>query len=319
LDQPEAASSITIYALLDGPSLTGAYRVTAKKATGVITEVAAKLFVRNDIARLGIAPMTSMYWYGQNEHPCTPDWRPQIHDSDGLALWTGSGERIWRPLTDPPSVQTNSFVDQNPKGFGLLQRDRDFADYQDDSAFYNRRPSIWVEPLGGWEAGAVELVEIPTDDEIHDNIVAFWNPKAPVKAGNQLELSYRLHWQNDSPFPPNDVGSVVATRVGRGGVPGQPAPDDKDKRKFVIDFAGGPLSKMAPRYDVEPVVTVSRGKVSNGYVIKVVGTEKWRALFDLAAPGNDPIQLRCYLRLNGKTLTETWLYQYFPSKTQCQP
>jgi glucans biosynthesis protein len=318
LDQPTGASSITIYALLDGPSLTGAYRVRAKKATGVITELFTKLFIRNDIARLGIAPMTSMYWYGQNEHPCTPDWRPQIHDSDGLALWTGSGERIWRPLIDPPSVQTNSFLDQNPKGFGLLQRDRDFADYQDDSAFYNRRPSLWVEPLGSWEAGALQLVEIPTDDEIHDNIVVFWNPKAPVKAGNQLELNYRLYWQNDAPFPPSDVASVVATRIGRGGVPGQPAPDDKDKRKFVIDFAGGPLSKMAPRYDVEPVVTVSRGKVSNGYVIKVVGTERWRALFDLAAPGNEPIQLRCFLRLDGKALTETWLYQYFP-KTQCRP
>jgi glucans biosynthesis protein len=318
LAQPQA-SSITIYALLDGPSLTGAYQVTASKATGVITEVKAKLFMRNDIARLGIAPMTSMYWFGQNEHPCSSDWRPQIHDSDGLALWTGGGERIWRPLIDPPSVITNSYVDQNPKGFGLLQRDRDFTDYQDDSAFYNRRPSIWVEPLGLWEAGAVQLAEIPTDDEIHDNIVAFWNPKRQIKAGDHLEINYRLYWQDNCPFPATDIGSVIATRLGRGGVPGQPSPNDKEKHKFVVDFAGGPLAQMAPRYDVQPVVTVSRGTVTDAYVIKVVGTENWRALFDLTTPGNDPVELRCFLRLNGKALTETWQYQFYPMKGQCRP
>ncbi len=320
LAQPQSqASSIFIYALLDGPSLTGAYQVTASKATGVITEVSASLFMRNDIARLGMAPMTSMYWYGENERRYASDWRPQIHDSDGLALWTGAGERIWRPLIDPPSVLTNSFVDQSPKGFGLMQRDRKFADYQDDSAFYNRRPSIWVEPLGLWGPGAVQLVEIPTDDEIHDNIVAFWKPQRPVKAGDQIHINYRLYWQDHCPFLPKDIGSVVATRIGRGGIPGQPSPDDKNKRKFVVDFAGGPLTKMAPRYDVTPVVTVSRGKVSDAYVIKVVGTEKWRALFDLDAPGQDAIQLRCYLRLNGKALTETWLYQYYPIKGESSP
>ena len=320
LAQPQSqTSSVVIYALLDGPSLTGAYQVTASKATGVITEVSASLFMRNDIGRLGIAPMTSMYWYGENERRYATDWRPQIHDSDGLALWTGPGERIWRPLIDPPSVLTNSFVDRSPKGFGLMQRNRSFASYQDDSAFYNRRPSIWVEPLGPWDAGAVQLVEIPTNDEIHDNVVAFWNPKHPVKAGDQLKINYRLYWQNDCPFPPKDIGSVIATRIGRGGVPGRPSPDDKNKRKFVIDFAGGPLTRMAPRYDVTPMVTVSRGTVSNAYVIKVVGTEKWRALFDLDATGQDAIQLRCYLRLNGKALTETWLYQYYPLKGECHP
>ena len=139
-------SSITIYALLDGPSLTGAYQFDAAKESGAVMQVRAKLFFRTDIAQLGIAPLTSMYWYGENERRNASDWRPEIHDSDGLALWTGKGERIWRPLIDPPSVLTNSFLDENPKAFGLMQRDRDFADYQDDGAFYNRRPSMWVEP-----------------------------------------------------------------------------------------------------------------------------------------------------------------------------
>lgn len=317
LAEPDPQSpSITIYTLLDGPSLTGAYRFVAKKATGAIIDIEATLYIRNDIARLGVAPMTSMYWYGENDHRYATDWRPEIHDSDGLAMWTGAGERIWRPLIDPPALLTNSFVDENPKGFGLMQRDRKFADYQDDGAFYNRRPSIWVEPQGPWGAGEVQLVEIPTQDEIHDNIVAYWKPKRQIKAGDNLALKYRLYWQDDNPYAPTDIGRVTATRIGRGGVPGRPQPDDKDKWKFVIDFVGGPLAKMAPRYDITPVVTLSRGKISNAYVIKVVGTEKWRALFDVDAPGKDPINLRCYLRLNGKALTETWLYQYYPSGEQ---
>jgi glucans biosynthesis protein len=313
LAEPQAGrASMTIYALLDGPSLTGAYQFEATKETGAVMQVRANLFVRNDIAQLGIAPLTSMYWYGENERRNANDWRPEIHDSDGLALWTGKGERIWRPLIDPPSVLTNSFLDENPKAFGLMQRDRDFVDYQDDGAFYNRRPSMWVEPQGDWGAGAVQLIEIPTQDEIHDNIVAFWTLKRPIKAGDQVDLSYKLYWRNDEPHPPADIGRVVATRIGQGGVPGQPKPEDKDSFKFVVDFEGGPLSKMAPRFDVTPVVTASRGKIVNPYVVKVVGTNRWRALFDIYAPGKQQIDLRCYLRFDEKTLTETWLYQYFP-------
>jgi glucans biosynthesis protein len=313
LGEPQAGRpSITIYALLDGPSLTGAYQFEATKQTGAVIQIRANLFIRNDIAQLGIAPLTSMYWYGENERHNANDWRPEIHDSDGLTLWTGKGERIWRPLIDPPSVLTNSFLDENPKAFGLMQRDRVFADYQDDGAFYNRRPSMWVEPQGDWGAGAVQLIEIPTQDEIHDNIVSFWTPKRAIKAGDQLDMSYKLYWRDDEPQPPADIGRIMATRIGQGGVPGKPAPTDKDSFKFVIDFEGGPLSKMAARFDVTPVVTASRGKIVNPYVIKVVGTDRWRALFDIYAPGKQQIDLRCYLRLDDKTLTETWLYQYFP-------
>ena len=313
LVEPESERpSITIFALLDGPSVTGAYHFVASKKSGAIMDVRADLFIRSDIAQLGIAPLTSMYWFGENDRRFASDWRPEIHDSDGLELWTGKGERIWRPLINPTSVLTNSFFDENPKGFGLMQRDRDFADYQDDGAFYNKRPSMWIEPQGEWGPGAVQLVEIPTQDEIHDNIVAYWSPKRLVKAGEQFDLAYRLYWQNDNPHPPTDVASVVATRIGRGGVPGKPSPEDKDSWKFVIDFVGGPLAKMAPRFDVEPVVTTSRGKIVNAYVIKVVGTNRWRALFDVHGLGKQQTNLRCFLRDDGKALTETWLYQYYP-------
>jgi periplasmic glucans biosynthesis protein len=315
LQEPDSKSAaVTIYAFLDGQSLTGAYELVASKHTGAIMDIRASLFVRNDIAQLGIAPLTSMYWYGENEKEHASDWRPEIHDSDGLALSTGKGERIWRPLIDPPSLQTNSFIDDNPKAFGLMQRDRDFANYQDDGAFYNKRPSMWVEPQGTWGPGMVQLVEIPTEDEIHDNIVAYWKPKRDIKAGNQLDFAYRLYWQNDEPHPPDDIARITATRIGKGGIPGRPMPTDKDSWKFAIDFVGGPLARMAPRYDVTPVVSVSRGKILNPYVIKIVGTDRWRALFDIQAPGQEPVNLRCYLRLEDKALSETWLYQYFPPR-----
>lgn len=303
---------VTIYALLDGPSITGAYKIDAvKNSSGVVMNMHCDLFFRADISRLGVAPLTSMYWYGENERRKAVDWRPEIHDSDGLSLWTGKGERIWRPLINPPSVQTNSFVDENPRGFGLMQRDRDFNDYQDDGAFYNKRPGIWVEPIGKWGKGAVQLVEIPTDDEVHDNIVAYWRPDDQISGGDKKTFDYKLYWQDSEPFYPNTIAKVVATRLGRGGIPGQ-SPTPANKHKFVVDFSGGPLTQMPQRFDIKPVVSVSRGKVDNAYVIKVVGTDRWRAFFDLLLDGNAPAELRMFLQLANKTLSETWLYQYFP-------
>ncbi|MFA5900613.1 MAG: glucan biosynthesis protein [Hyphomicrobium sp.] len=313
IEQPNNDSAeITVYALLDGPSIAGAYKFTAANKQAPIIDVSADLYARTNIDRVGIAPLTSMFWFGENDRRYATDWRPEIHDSDGLAMWTGADEHIWRPLINSSQVRTNSFSDANPKGFGVMQRDRDFANYQDDGAFYNRRPGIWVEPAGEWGEGAVQLVEIPTDDEIHDNIVAYWVPKAPVRAGDELNYAYKLYWQNDEPNPPVNIARVVATYTGTGGVPGARRKEDFFKRKFVIDFAGGPLPSLQQRFDITPVVSHSRGRVENAYVIKVVGTDRWRALFDLATEGEAPVDLRCYLRLGDDTLTETWLYQWLP-------
>jgi glucans biosynthesis protein len=191
-----------------------------------------------------------------------------------------------------------------------MQRDRDFADYQDDSAFYNKRPGIWVEPKSDWGAGSVQLVEIPTNDEVHDNIVAFWQPEKPVKSGDMLSFDYRLYWQDAEPGYPGDLARVVSTRIGRAGIPGAetwPA----DSRKFALDFEGGALAGMGVRFDIMPVVTTSGGAVTGAYATKLVGTNRWRALFDVPVSGKQPIDLRCYLRLGDKTLSETWIYQYF--------
>ncbi|MFO0992006.1 MAG: glucan biosynthesis protein [Hyphomicrobiales bacterium] len=302
--------AVNVYATLDGPSVTGAYRIHCRKEGIVTTEVEARLFARSDIKRLGIAPLTSMFWYSELNRAGAPDWRPEVHDSDGLALWTGNGERLWRPLNNPNRVMTSSFSDRAPKGFGLLQRDRSFADYEDDGVFYERRPSVWVEPLDDWGEGAVQLVEIPTDAEIHDNIVAYWVPAKPVRAGDALDYRYRVYWTKDAPFLPK-IGQVVASRRGRGG---RPAEVDKlGLIKYAVDFEGGELASFVSGDPIEPVVSVSRGEVLNAYALRVNTTDKWRVIFDLKADGPDPVEMRVYLRKKtGEPLTETWLAQHLP-------
>ncbi|MEM8950003.1 MAG: glucan biosynthesis protein D, partial [Pseudomonadota bacterium] len=310
--QPGTVKSdeFTIYALVDGPSIAGAISMVNRRAGTVEQDIQTRFFVREDIERMGIAPLTSMFWFGENNRHQARDWRPEIHDSDGLAMWTGTGERLWRPLNNPSSVMTNSFVDDTPKGFGLMQRDRAFHNYEDDGVFYERRASVWIEPMGDWGKGAVQLVEIPTDDEIHDNIVMYWLPDEPVTAGSEWIFNYRLFWNADEPYPSEAVARVIHTRLGNGGVPGQPRPEGI--KKFVIDFEGGPLTGVEKLDEVKPIISTSRGEISNDYALQVVGTKNWRAFFDLDVEGEDPVNLRLYLQLGDKTLTETWLYQYHP-------
>jgi periplasmic glucans biosynthesis protein len=305
------AGTLTVYALMDSPSLAGAYRFDISPAAMLVMDVDAALYPRKEIARLGVAPLTSMFQYAENDRRMANDWRPEIHDSDGLAMWTGGGEWIWRPLANPASLRFNAFLDENPRGFGLLQRDRHFDHYQDDGAFYDRRPSLWVEPKSGWGKGSIQLVEIPTVDETFDNIVAFWNPVDTPQPGQELLFSYRLHWGAHTPASP-PLARVVATRTGLGGVVGQQR--TYFSWRFVVDFAGGDLSMLGKDVAVEPVITVSRGEVEIPSARPLESVRGYRAMFDLR-PTDDsaaPIDLRLYLRANGQPLTETWLYQWTP-------
>jgi glucans biosynthesis protein len=313
LPEDHGPQGMIAYALLNSKSVAGAYKITTRRGEGVVgvtMDVEAKLFGRAGVQRLGIAPLTSMYWYSKLNHRQATDWRPEIHDSDGLAIWTSADERIWRPLNNPQSVQTSSFFDSAPKGFGLLQRERRFECYEDDGVFYNLRPSVWIEPQGDWGEGAVQLVEIPTTDEIHDNIVAYWVPKEPFNAGGTHTMQYRMHWRTDEPFPARN-GRVVATRFGDGGNPGtKPL---AGFTKYVIDFAGGILPQLARKDNVEVKLTVRGGTIERKVAYPVLGTDRWRAIFDFSPPDRDPVDMRLFLARNGEALTETWIYQHLSS------
>src|SRR3984885_13408219 len=218
--EPGVGATITLYALMEGPSIVGAFKFLMTRAKGVVMDIQTTMFTRAQVSRFGIAPLTSMYWYSETKKETAIDWRPEVHDSDGLAMWTGSGERLWRPLNNPPRIMVSAFSDNNPRGFGLLQRDRVFDHYL-DGVNYDRRPSLWVEPLPGpqgegWGKGAIQLCEIRPHAEIPNNIVAMWVPEKPAPAGAELTLDYRLHWFADEPFPPK-LPSVLATRLRRGG------------------------------------------------------------------------------------------------------
>jgi glucans biosynthesis protein len=305
------SNTVTVYALLDGPSVAGAYRFVMQRAAAVIMDIDAAVYMRQDVSRLGLAPLTSMYWYSEKSKATAVDWRPEIHDSDGLAMWTGTGERIWRPLNNPPRIITSAFTDENPKGFGLLQRDRNFDHYL-DGVYYDRRPSLWIEPQGGWGRGSIQLVEIPTDDEIHDNTVAMWVPAEPVRAGQAIELRYRMHWSAEEPYP-TPLARVIATRLGNGGQAGTARP--KGVRKFMVEFIGQPLTKLPSGVIPKPVLTASRGEFSNILTEAVPNNVPghWRTQFDLTVTGTEPVEMRCYLRNENEVLSETWLYQYHPA------
>lgn len=312
LVQPEPGDTrLTVYALMESESVTGAYAFDLAPGRDMVMDIDAALYPRKAIERVGIAPLTSMYQVGENSRRMDYDWRPEIHDSDGLALWTGAGEWIWRPLVNPRSLRVNSFLDENPRGFGLLQRDRNFDHYQDDGVFYDRRPNAWVEPKQDWGEGSVMLVEIPTVDETFDNIVAFWHPEHPLEPGREHLFSYRLTWGAKAPVAPRELATVRATRTGLGGVVGQ-------KRRyfswrFAIDFAGGALPMLGEDAEVEAVISASRGEVEITSARPLAAINGYRAMFDLV-PGDseEPIDLRLYLRLGDQALTETWVYQYTP-------
>ena len=305
---------IVVHSLLDGPSVCGAYRFLIYRDHAVIMDIENHLFLRHDIERMGVAPLTSMFWYAEYGREKIADWRPEVHDSDGLAIWNGAGERIFRPLNNPRRIFHTCYLDCNPKGFGLVQRDRDFEHYL-DGARYEKRPTVWVEPLDDWGKGMVQLVEIPTDDEIRDNICAYWLAEKPARAGDVFSFRYRLHWLDAEPgFPVATLAKVVATRMGRGGEVRSAKPHPVNQTKFCIEFQGEPLARLPDGVLPQPVIWASCGSVSLVMVERVPNSppEHWRLFFDLAVNGGEPVDLRVFLCEGSQALTETWFYLFEP-------
>lgn len=311
------AKKIVVYALLDGASLTGAYRFVIQPGKETVMDVRARLFMRRKVEKLGIGALTSMFFYGENSsiRP-VDDFRPEVHDSDGLMVASGTGEWLWRPLRNPRTLQVNSFEANDPIGFGLVQRDLDFDHYQDLEAQFERRPSVWISPIGKWGQGRVELVQIPTDSEVNDNIIAFWTPTNPPQGGQEYSLSYSMIWHYPgSARPPG--GRVVATYTARG--------REEGLRKFVVDFAGGRLDAFPADKPLTAVVTMDpRARLIEQQLYKNRMTGGWRLVFQarfeepgsidkvLPATRRHPVELRAFLKLGESVHTETWSYAYQP-------
>jgi periplasmic glucans biosynthesis protein len=256
-----------------------------------------------------MAPLTSMFLFGEEQPRPPGDWRPEVHDSDGLSIASATGEWIWRPLVNPEKLQVNYFELENPRGFGLLQRDRRFSNYEDLETRHELRPNAWVMPIGNWGKGQIKLVEIPSPKETNDNIVAYWVPRNLPPLGQPIEIAYRIHFQSDDPL---DAGSgrVTATRVGAG--------DKEDLKRFILDFDGGKLKEVPANAAIKPVISVGPdGQLVQQNILKNSVTGGWRVAFQVKPPKDKPLQLRAFLQyekdaLVKDTLTETWSYLLQP-------
>jgi len=307
------ATALVLYALMDSPRLTGAYRFTIQPGVQTLVQVQGRVFLRagvaNPIARLGLAPLTSMFDHGENQ-PRSSDFRPEVHDSDGLmmALGDASGgtEWLWRPLINPAQTLVTSFATPALKGFGLMQRDRNPTSYEDTEAQYERRPSIWVEPQSPWGPGRVELVQLHTPDETNDNIVAYWVPDQLPAPGEALAFDYALHFQGDEQQRP-PTGWTLQSRRGHGYVDPQEARDPREVQ-YVIDFDGPALRALPP--EATPVAIVSAGagaRIAERNVYRHPGTGAWRLTLRVdQIPPAQPVELRAFLQQGSNALTETW-------------
>lgn len=307
IEQPASGDEqLVVHALLDSPSVTGAYRFTAVPGNPTRIDVAASLYPRRDRPRVGIAPLTSMFLFNETNRARFDDFRNAVHDSDGLHILQANGEQIWRPLANPAQVQVSSFETDDaapPIGFGLLQRRQSFEQFNDNEARYDKRPSLWIEPRGGWGKGHVELLEIPTGGEYQDNIVAYWQPASGFEAGQEYHVAYRMHWGEGAPQAP-EHGRVMNTASGT-------ALGSRD-RVFVIDYSGGQaLPNLAENPDAVRINAItSAGTITDVSGTLVEATGHYQAYVKLDPGAAELAELRVALEVDGQPWGETWLYRW---------
>ncbi|MBR0800934.1 glucan biosynthesis protein G [Bradyrhizobium jicamae] len=295
------ATSVVVHALLDSKSAVASYRFTIRPGDNTVFDVEASLYPRVDVAHGGLAPMTSMFFFGPNDRKDHDDFRPAVHDSDGLAITNGKGEQLWRPLNNPRDLQVSTFADLDPRGFGLMQREKDYLAYQDLESRFEHRPSLWVEPIGDWGAGAIVLFEIPTKEEIHDNIAAFWRPTQPLSPKNEHNFTYRLHWGPDVPRS-DALARFARTGIGSRG---------DESKLFVLELMGDKLKGVDPK-SVRGVVTAEKSEITNIVTEPNPETGGWRMSFQCSVKSQKPIELRAVLVQNETPISEVWVYRWTP-------
>lgn len=293
--------NMVLHALLDSPSVTGAYRFDITPGPACVMEVEATLFPRVPLSHVGLGPLTSMFLYDAKDRTRFDDFRPAVHDSDGLLIHNGAGETLWRPLANPKHLQISAFVDQAPRGFGLMQRKRGFSDFNDLEALYHRRPGLWVEPKGDWGAGSVALVEIPADKEIYDNIVAYWRPRHDLPAGERADFAYRLTWGGE---PGTGVARVLNSAMGARHTGAEHLPG----RIVTVDFEDHPMLADADR--VTAHIGSPHSETTGGVIQRNPDTGGLRLAFAFDPEGRDMVELRAQLRRDGAPASEVWLFRW---------
>jgi glucans biosynthesis protein len=302
IEKPAAnVNSIVVHALLDSESATAAYRFTIRPGETTVFDVEMAIYPRVALDHAGLAPMTSMFFFGPNDRAGVDDFRPSVHDSDGMAIYNGRGETLWRPLSNPRDLEISTFSDLNPRGFGLMQREKEFSEYQDLESKFEKRPSLWAEPIGDWGEGSVQLVEIPTKEEIHDNIAGFWRPKDPLQAKGEHTFTYRLHWGPDTPK------STSLARFSRTGV----GTRGEGTKIFVLDLIGDRLKSIDPN-SIRGNVSAEKAEIRNVVTQPNPAIGGWRLSFELSVKEKTPVELRASLMQGNEAISEVWVYRWTP-------
>jgi glucans biosynthesis protein len=311
---------LKMYAILDSVSCVGAYRFVVIPGQTTVVDVDAILYFREGdkvravnpnrkpIKTIGIAPFSSMFWFGKASERRFDDYRPEVHDTDGLLVKMANGEVLWRPLVDPTNMSHQVFATKGINGFGLIQRDRNFSHYQDLFNGYFKTPSVWVRPNDDWKEGEIHLLELPTTDEWQDNIAAFWNPKEQPAPLQPFKFSYSLLWgTNENDMKLNfDRDHVIATRIGLD-------PRDPKIREFAIDFAGPKLKQFSESNKPQAITSCSANAgIAFSEIYFNPYENCWRVVLKLEPHNQDPVDIRCTLQKGEEVLTETWTYHWSP-------
>jgi periplasmic glucans biosynthesis protein len=300
IERPSAENVMVIHAVADSESATAAFRFTLRSNEVTILDTEATIFARSALDNVGIAPMQASFLFGPNKRRGVDDFRPSVHEANGLQMLNGRGEWIWRPLNNPEQLQISSFMDENPKGFGLIQRERDFSAFQDDDQRYDLRPSLWIEPIGEWGAGNIQLVEIPSESEVNDNIIAFWRPKAGIAAGSETSIAYRQFWCWSPPEKPA-LAQAIGFRIGRG--------SQARRRRCLVEFSGELFAQEKPP-EIKLNLTCTPGQILNPRLLINPQRQTARVLFELDPAGENAVEMRLILEDGDKPLSETWLYRW---------
>lgn len=303
LERPRpGTNALVVHGLIDSESVAGAVRLTFRPGDMTIVDVETTLFPRANLEHVGLGGMGSTYLFGPNDRRTFDDARPAVYKSSGVQMLNGSSEWIWRPLHNPDKLQISAFLDSNPRGFGLVQRDRDYATFQDDEQRWERRPSLWIEPLGEWGEGTVQLIEIPSESEANDNVLAYWRPRTPLAAGAEVMVSYRQFWCWTPPERP-PLATVTATRVGRG--------SGGRRRRFLVDFSTEALNGT-PLSELRAALTVGPGTIQGVKLWPYPDRKTFRVSFELDPGNENASEMRLFLEAAGKPVSETWLYRWTP-------
>ncbi|MDB5572488.1 MAG: periplasmic glucan biosynthesis protein MdoG [Hyphomicrobiales bacterium] len=302
-----AANALIVHAVLDSESVTGAYRFTLRPGDTTIVDTECTLFTRAALDHVGLGTLQGTFLFGPIDRRRGDDIRPSVYDVSGLQMLSGGGEWIWRPASNRQTLQASAFVDENPRGFGLLQRDRDFALFNDDDSHWEARPSVWTEPIGDWGPGHVTLLEIPAESQVNQNIVAYWRPRAPLAANAEASFAYRQFWCWS---PPERPPFAIAARSRSGRMPG--AQNNLRRRRFLVEFTGDLLNDTARYPEITAKAHTAQGNITNVRLVMAREDKAARVLFDVDAGTEPHAELRLFLEAAGKPISETWLYRWTP-------